>query len=167
MTIGELLGFMNMNPIYPGIFFILLPIAAFLGNVMSGKDGHQSPWCIYYAALVYLAVIPGIFAVLLNLYHILFEKRSIYDVNIMVQLLPIVSMIFTLMIIKRNVSFSDIPGFGKMTGFVSIISMLMLAFFILEKAHLLVFSYLPIHWILIMLIVMFGVVHLGLKRMLR
>lgn len=155
---------MGNNPFYPLFFFFILPVAALLARFMAKGDGHLSPWCIFYSALIYLSVIPGIFAILLNFYHMLFEKRSIYSMNIMVDVLPIVSMILTLFLIKKNVDFKDIPGFGKMTSFLGTLAGLMFLFFILEKMHLIVFSYLPIQWMVIALVVAFVAIRLFTKK---
>ena len=165
MTLGEFISYLGDNPYYPLFFFFILPIAALLGNYMAKGEGHETPWCVYYSVLIYLVVVPGIFAILLNLYHILFEKRSIYEVNVMVEILPVLSMVLTLFVIKKNVSFDDIPGFGKMTSFLSLVTILMLAFFLLEKTHLIVFSYLPFQYVLLILAVVFFVIRLGTKKL--
>ena len=163
MTLGEFIGYLGNNPVYAFVIFFLLPFAAFLGNIMAKGEGEESPWCIYYSALIYLTVIPGIFAILLNIYHVLIEKGSLYEMNLMVQILPIVSMIVTLVLIKKNVAFHKIPGFGSMTTFLSTMTGLMVLFYIVEKSHLIVFSYLPFHWLIIMLVVLFLVIRYGTK----
>jgi len=164
MTLGEFISFMGANPFYPIFFFFIMPIAALLAKYMAKGEGHLSPWCIFYSVLIYLAVIPGIFSILLNLYHILFEKRSIYDMNVLVQVLPILSMLLTLYLVKKNVDFKDIPGFGKMTSFLGTLAGLMFLFFILEKMHLIVFSYLSVQWLIGLLVVAFIAIRYGTKK---
>lgn len=165
MTLGELIGHLGDNSFYPIFYFLILPFSALLGNFMAKGEGHESPWCFFYTVLIYLSVIPGIFAILLNLYHMMFEKRSIYQMNIMIDILPIVSMIITLILIKRNVPFSAIPGFGKMTGFLSIVACIMVLFFFIEKTNLFIFSALPFIWIIVILIVIFAAISLGTKKL--
>lgn len=164
MTLGEFISYLGGNPFYPLFYFFILPVAALLASFMAKGEGHLSPWCIFYSVLIYLSVIPGIFAILLNLYHVFFEKRSIYNMNLMVDVLPIVSMIVSLFLIKKNVDFKDIPGFGKMTAFLGTLAGLMLIFFVLDKMHLLVFSYLPIQWLVLALIVAFVAIRLVTKK---
>jgi hypothetical protein len=151
MTLGELIGFLEGHPYYVIFYFFAIPFAAFLSNILGKGEGQLNPWCSFYAVLIYLSVIPGVFAILLNLYHILFENTSIYDVNIMVQLVPILSMFLSLYIIKKNVEYSQIPGFGKITAFASSIAAIMVLLFILDKARILIFSYIP--FVLLFLIV--------------
>jgi len=164
MTLGDLITQFGDNPFYPVFYFLIIPFSALLGNIMAKGEGHDSPWCYFYTALIYLSVIPGIFAILLNLYHMMFEKRSIYETNIMIDILPILSMFVTLLLIKRNVPFSAIPGFGKMTGFLSIIACVMVLFFFIEKTNLFIFSALPFVWIIVILVVMFAVIRIGTKK---
>lgn len=165
MTLGELVQVLGENSFYPIFLFLILPFSALLGNIMAKGEGHESPWCFFYTALIYLSVIPGIFSILLNLFHMMFEKRSIYQTNMVTDILPIVSMIVTLILIKRNVPFSAIPGFGKMTGFLSIVACIMVLFFFVEKTNLFIFSALPFTWILIILLVVFAVIRLGTKKL--
>jgi len=165
MTLGELISQVGNNSFYPIFYFLILPFSALLGNFMAKGEGHESPWCFFYTVLIYLSVIPGIFAILLNLYHMMFEKRSIYETNIMTDILPIISMFVTLILIKRNVPFSAIPGFGKMTGFLSIIACVMVLFFFIEKTNLFIFSALPFIWIIVILVLIFAAIRLGTKKM--
>lgn len=163
MSLGEFVQFLGNNPYYPIFYFIALPLAAYLALKLGKGEGHLSPWCNFYTVLIYLSVIPGIFALLLNFYHLLFEKMSIYDVNLMTQFLPIASMLLTLFLIKKNVSFDEIPGFGKMTGFVSMMAGIMVIFFILNKMRLIAFTYVPFIWVIILLIIVYLIVRYGAK----
>ena len=165
MTLGELIKFLTENPYYPLFFLFAIPLGAFLANKLGKGEGHLNPWCIFYSSLIYLSVIPGVFALLLNLYHMLFEAKSIYDVNIMIQVLPIVSMFLTLYLIKQNVDFDQIPGFGKITSFVSIMAGLMVIFFILDKIRIIAFTYIPIIWVIIMLVLIYFGIRYGTKKL--
>jgi len=113
----------------------------------------------------YMVAVPAVFSVILNVYHILFEKISIYDANIFSQILPIISMLLTFFIIKRNVKFSDIPGFGKLTGFVGTVTGVMLIMFVLNKMHLIAFTMVPFHYVIIILVLLFVVIRFGTKKL--
>ncbi len=167
MTLGEFINFMGENSFYPLFYFFILPVAALIAAFMAKGEGHLNPWNVFYSVLVYMTVIPGIFAILLNLYHLFFEKRSIYNMNMMIEVLPVISMILTLFLIKKNVNYNDIPGFGKLTGLLGTIGGVMLIFFVLDKMRLLVFSYLPIQYLVIALVVMFVAIRFLTKRVFR
>ena len=163
MTLGELIGFLEHNPLYLLFYFAGIPLAAFLSNILGKDEGHLNPWCSFYSVLIYLSVIPGVFAVLLNLYHVLFENTSIYDINLMIQILPIASMALSLFIIKRNVDFDNIPGFGKITAFAGWMAGIMVVFFFIDKARLFIFSYIPFIVLVILLVAIYLIIRYGTK----
>ena len=167
MTVGELIDFLGSNPYYTVFYCISIPLAAALANLMSKDEAELNPWCSFYAMLIYMSVIPGVFAILLNLYHFLFENTSIYDVNIMTQILPIISMVLSLYLIKQNIGFDEIPGFDKLTGFAGMMAGLMIIFFILDKARIVAFTYVPFLWIILILIILYLVIRYGTKFLFR
>jgi len=165
MTLGEFFGFINENPFYIVFYFAALPLAAFLANVFGKGEGHLSPWCVFYSVVLYMVAVPGIFSIILNLYHMLFENISIYDANIISQILPILSMVATFFLVKQNVSFDEIPGFGKLTGFLSSVAGVMLIMFILNKVHLIAFTYVKFHYIILLLVALFIFIRFGTKKL--
>ena len=69
MTLQELFDSLAAKPIPVVVFFILLPIAAAIGGKIASNDEvRQSPWNYFYATLVYLTCVPGIFALVLCFY---------------------------------------------------------------------------------------------------
>ena len=167
MTLGELLEFLGSNPYYTVFYFVAIPLGAFLANMLSKGEAKLNPWCSFYALLVYLSVIPGVFAILLNLYHLLFENTSIYEVNLMTQILPILSMVLSLYLIKQNIDFDDIPGFDKLAGFAGMMGGLMVIFFFLDKTRLIAFTYIPFLWIVGILIILYLVIRYGTSMVLK
>jgi len=163
MTLGDFFSAVNSNPYYIVFYFLAIPFAAFLGNIFAKGEGHQNPWCVFYASLIYMVAIPGIFSLILNIYHMLFENISIYDANIFSQILPIISMAVTFILIKQNVDFDQIPGFGKLTGFISTVTAVMLIMFILNKMHLIAFTYVKFHYIILMLVGLFILIRYGTR----
>jgi len=163
MTFGDFLQYINDNPYFIVFYFLAIPFTAFLINIMGKGEGEKSPWCGIYASLIYMVTIPGIFSILLNLYHMLFEKQSIYDANIIAQVLPIISMVVTIFLIKQNVEFKLIPGFGKLTSFLGTVTAVMLILFLINKTHLIAFTYVKFHYIIIMLVVLFVALRYGTR----
>lgn len=114
---------------------------------------------------MYLACIPGIFAITLNIYLFLFERRSIFEADIFSQILPIIVMIITLLLIRRNTCFEDIPGFNRLGGLLLIIGALLSAMWFLDKTHIVVFSYMPFYVVLIILVVLLIAIRFGTKAL--
>ncbi|MCB0518754.1 MAG: hypothetical protein H6577_03870 [Lewinellaceae bacterium] len=143
MTLQAFFDLLSAHPAWILAFFILLPMTALLlGWIAKGAE-YESPWSYAYSTLIYLACVPGIFAVTLSVYVFVFERRSIFQTDIYTQVLPIVSMIATLLIIRRTVDLDSIPGFDKITGLIVVIFAVFSIFWVLDKTHIWVVSYLP------------------------
>lgn len=139
MTLQNVLDLVGQNPIYPLFYFVALPCLAWLAGLFSKEDGNFPPWNYLYAVLIYAVCIPGIFALTLNVYLFLFERRSIFQADIFAQILPIFSMIATLFIIRKNADFDYIPGFERIWGFVLMITASMAFMWFLDRTHIIAF----------------------------
>ena len=164
MTLQQLIDRLGDNPQLILIYFSALPLVAFLAGIMGRNEGHLAPWKYLYAMLVYLACIPGIFAVALNVYLFLFERRSIFEFDVYTQILPFFVMLLTLWLIRRNVSFDYIPGFGKISGLVLMIFATISVMWIVDRTRIVVFSYLRFEYVLVLFLGLLGLMMLGWRR---
>ena len=164
MTLGQFFEVCSQNSSIVLFYFFALPFTAGLSWLFGKGEGSLSPWKYLYSVLVYLACIPGIFAVTLNIYLFLFERRSVMDANIYTQILPILCMFVTLWLVRRNVCFDDIPGFDKIGSLVFVLTVLIILLWILEKTHIFVFTYLPFYQFILIFIVALVLLRFGLKR---
>jgi hypothetical protein len=167
MTLQECFDMLSANPSVLVFFFCAVPLTAILAGELDRNEGHLPPWKYLYSALIYLATVPGIFAATLIIYLFLFENMSIMDFNIYTQFLPIVSMIITLWIVKKNVELDRIPGFDKLSTLMFIILVIFMAMWILNKMRFVVFSHLPLYWVVIIFIVIMIVLRFGLDKLSR
>src|SRR5689334_15378254 len=79
------------------IFFIAPPVIAWIcGRIHGPGLGGNTPWKYIYSVLVYLVCIPGLFSSVLTGYTVFFERADMRNVNIVVYILPIISMVVTL-----------------------------------------------------------------------
>lgn len=143
MTLSQLFISISKNPWPLALYFILMPVIAWLVGLVSTGSRDVKFWSYIYAVLVYAICIPGIFAVTLNIYLFLFERQSIWQANIIMQFLPVISMGLTLMLIKSKIPFSIIPGFGKISGFLTLITALIGLMWFFDRIHLVTFTYVP------------------------
>ena len=96
---------------------VAIPAVSFLVGISHRSgEGRNPPWKFSYAVLVYLACIPGIFAAVLTAYTMFFSKENLLDANPLIYFLPIATMIATLVVIRKRVSFDDVPGFDRLSG---------------------------------------------------
>ncbi|NNF35506.1 MAG: hypothetical protein HKN68_15460 [Saprospiraceae bacterium] len=164
MTLGQFLDLLAQNPTVPLFFYVALPLTAFLASVFGKGEGAESPWNYMYTIVVYLACVPGIFAITLNVYLFLFERQSIMDTDLFTQILPIVCMILTMWLVRRNVEFDDIPGFDKLSGLFIIITALITLMWICEKTRIFAITIIPFHYFLILFIILIVGFTYGWKR---
>lgn len=165
MTLGEFFNMCGENPALLLGFFLLIPLVALLALLFSNGQGHLSPWKYLYSILIYLVAIPGIFAVTLSVYLFLFERRSIMDTNVYTQILPIVSMMATFILIRKQVDLDLVPGFDRLSGLVTILSVLIILMWIIDKTHMYSITFMPFYVVVLILVIGFLLVRMGLKRL--
>ncbi|MFK7980445.1 MAG: hypothetical protein AB8G86_10715 [Saprospiraceae bacterium] len=165
MTLKDFFELLSVNPAYIIGFFLLIPLAAFIGTVIGKGEEDETVWQIYYSTLIYLVAVPGIFSVTLNIYLFLFERRSVMDADVFTQILPIFSMFATLMIIRKSINLDKIPGFGKLSGLIWMVGAVLLIMWFMEKTRIYVFSYMPVQYVLFILIGLIVVFRMGWGRL--
>jgi len=165
MTLGEFFAELAKNPEILIFFFVVCPLTALLALWLGRGEGHISPWKYLYSFLVYLVCIPGIFAVTLNIYLFLFERQSIFDADLYTQILPIICMIATLMLIRKNVSFEEIPGFGKLGALMLIIGILLIMMWFADRTHVIAISFIPFWQVFVGFFVLLGLIMLATKHL--
>ena len=164
MTLQELFLTVGENQNYAIVFFVSIPIIAFFIGLIGGTKDHLAPYKYIYSILIYLVSIPGIFAVALSIYKFLFQRGDIMQTDLLLQVLPIVSLIITVSIMRNNIKLGFIPGFDKISGLWLMLFATMFFMWLLEKIHIVVFSYLPFQYLLGIFGVLFLIIYLGWKR---
>lgn len=149
MSLNEVFDSLERNPLPILLYFVALPLIAWIMGAAAQDGRHIDTWRYLYAVLVYAVCIPGIFAVTLNVYLFLFERQSIWEADLLLQFLPILSMVLTLILIKGKMSFDRIPGFGKIAGFLTIIAALIGIMWFFDRLRLVAFTYVPFSALLI------------------
>ena len=165
MTLGQFFNALSDNPSVVCFLFVAVPLTAFLASIFGKDEGAVSPWKELYTILVYLTCIPGIFAITLNIYLFLFERQSIMDTNIYTQIMPILSMVLTLWLVRKNVKFEEIPGFDKIGGLITIIAALIIFMWILEKTHIYAITIVPFTYFILFFVALLIAIRFGWKKM--
>ena len=167
MTLQDAINWIGQNANLAIFYMLLPPFTALVMSVLAKGEGHLSPWRYLYSVLIYAVCIPGVFSVAFNAYFFLFERRSILESDLFTQILPIFSMIATLLIIRRNTDLNNIPGFDNIGGLVTIISSVMVIMWFLDKVRIVIFSYLPFWQLIAILVGLVLIVRYGWWRMTR
>jgi hypothetical protein len=165
MTLGEFFEMVGRNPGLLIAYFLIIPLIALLAMLFSKGQGHLSPWKYLFMVLVYAVCIPGIFAVSLSVYLFLFERRAIMDTNMYTQVLPIFSMVLTLVLIRKQVDLDKIPGFDKISGLITVLSVLIALMWIIDKTHIYSITFMPFWVVVLILIGGFLLIRAGFRKL--
>ncbi len=137
MSVRELIAAIGEYQIAVAATLAAVPVLAFVVTLLHPKgEGGQSPWRYIYALLVYFACLPGIMAAVLTGYTMMFIKANLLDANAVVYFLPIVSMVVTLMVMKRQVDFDEIPGFDRLSGLMVLLGITFMILLAIEKTRI-------------------------------
>lgn len=164
MTLQQFFSWIQQNSIFVLYYYTALLFLTLLLNSIAENKGQLYPWNWIYSTIIYLVCIPGIFAVTLNVYFFLFEKRSIMDAELLLQFLPIVMMLVTIYYIQKNVTLDDIPGFEKLFGLIWIIGVILSLMWVVDRTHLYAISFVPFYYVLIFIIASIFILRYFTKR---
>ena len=164
MTLNDLFTFLSEHPVYTIGYIILIPAITGIIGILVPEKGGEKPWNYFYMFLLYLISIPGIFAITLLVYSFLFERTSIYDIDLITHVLPVISMVATIWLTRRNVNLDDVPGFDKLTGLIMMITTVLVLLWVLDKTRIVIFSYLPFVYVLLIIVALLLIFRWGLKR---
>ena len=140
MTTRDLIQWAGQHPVLLLLVFVVPPVLAWLAGWLHGKEqGQLSPWKYIYSVLVYLVCVPGMFAGVITAYTLFFSHENLLDANLLVYFLPIVSMIVTLVLIRKNVSFDDVPGFDRLSGLMVMVGCSFVMALAIQKTRIFLF----------------------------
>ena len=165
MTLGELFDYLAAHPVLI-LGVLLLPVltALFAGIVGRGR-GYTEPWRTVYAVCIYASCVPGIFALSLLVYLFLFERQSVFALDLVTQLAPIIAMTATVLLVRRNVDLDYVPGFDRLSGLLAAIAGVFFLMYVVERFRWITFTYLPAGAVLLVFAAVLAAVVWGGRRL--
>jgi hypothetical protein len=140
MTGRELVTLVGSNPLLLAVVLGAPPIAALVAGPLHGAGkGASGAWKYLYSAVIYATCIPGMLAAVLTGYSLFLTRENVLDVNVLVYIAPIVTMVATLIIVRRNVSFDLVPGFDRLSGLMTMIAMTFVVVLAISKTRIFLF----------------------------
>ena len=166
MTLQEFLGYLGDHPGAVAGYFAGLPLFAWIIGAIDNDRGHVAPWNYFYSGIIYLSSIPGIFVLALNVYLFLFERRSILELDLISQVLPVLSMIFSLAIIRRNVDLAYVPGFEKLSGLLLLLTAVIAMMWLADRTQVIAFIRMRFEAVVIVFLLIFLMTRWSIRRLL-
>lgn len=138
MTTREFIDWVGALPSWAILAaFVAPPALSFLLRFLHGREnGKDAPWRYFYALLVYWVCVPGVFATVVVGYMLFFTNENLLDQNLLLYVLPPVSMAVTLALIRKIVSFDDVPGFDRLSGLIAVIAVTFVLVLAIHKTRL-------------------------------
>jgi len=169
MTARELINIVGALPKWSVLLAFLAPplIAYILGYVHGRENGKESPWKYIYTVMVYWVCIPGVLSGVLTGYTLFFTRENLLDRDLTVYFLPIITMIATLVLIRKNVNFADIPGFDRISGLITVIAVTFIFVLAIQKTRLWVFFGGSIYLLGSLIIGLFAFLQWGMNTLFR
>src|SRR5207247_7604242 len=72
-------------------------------------------------------------------YTLFFSWEKLLDANLLVYLLPIASMVATLVLIRKHVAFDDGPGFDRLSGLMVMVGCSFVIALVIQKTKIWIF----------------------------
>ncbi len=168
MTARELVMFASQYPWHLTAYFVVVPVLSVLVGIAHGPGrGILAPWKYLYSLLIHLACVPGILATILTGYALFFTRENLLDANLVVYIFPIVSMALTLILIRRTVSFDDIPGFDRISGLIVLLAVTFVLVLGIQRTRIWLFFGSSIYTIIALVAVLFALLKWGAYMLFR
>jgi len=140
MTTRDLIQWAGQHPMGLLLAFGVPPVLAWLAGQTHGRgQGGVAPWKYLYSGLVYLVCVPGMFAGVITAYTLFFSHENLLDANLLVYFLPLAAMVATLVLIRKNVSFAEVPGFDRLSGLMVMVACSFVIALVIQKTRIFVF----------------------------
>lgn len=163
MTLKDCFDLVATQPEYLLAFFSAIPLTALFFNLLNRNKAHLAPWRYVYSTLIYLVSLPGIFSIAFTIYLFLFERRSILQSDVYVQIVPVVSIIVTLWIVRAKTRLAYIPGVGRLFGLIAMILASFAIMWMIDRTRIIAFTYIPFHYLLAAFLGFWVVIWIGWK----
>ncbi len=139
MTTREFLLLLSQNP-WPTIAFLAgVPALTLLWSLFHSRQASRlAPWKYGYSFFTYAATVPGVVSLVILGYSVFFSRENLLDRDLLTTFGPPVSMTVTLLLIRQRLSFADVPGFGRLSGFITLVALSFAAALALDKTRIFV-----------------------------
>ncbi len=167
MTLHQLYDYLAAHPLATLAYFLFPPMLAFFVSIVGKGRGYENPWRSVYAVLIFMVSIPGVFTATLLVYLFLFERQSVWHIDLLTQVVPLVSMVSTLWLIQRNVDLAYVPGFGRLSGLLAMIAGLLFIMYLSQHFRWITFTYMPASAVVLGFVVVLLLMLWGWRRLAR
>jgi len=148
--------------------FIAPPVLIWIVSVFHRRqNGIDPPWNYIYSFFVYLVCVPGMFSCVLTAYSMFFVRQNLLQVNFIIYFFPILGMIVTLVIVKKNVNWDQLPGIDRLYALMILIAVSFAIALAIQKSRIWIFFGGSIGTLLVLSIFFFALLKWGMHMLFR
>ena len=138
MTVADLINLLSSYSKQVIALFCFIPAFSFIyGKIHAPGKGVLAPHKYIYSVLIYSSCVPGMLAAIIVGYSVFFLRTNLLEVNFFIYFLPIISLVVTLVIIRKNVELDDIPGFDRLVGLCTLLGITFVLTLLIMKTRIL------------------------------
>ncbi|MCK5803905.1 MAG: hypothetical protein KAI66_13790 [Lentisphaeria bacterium] len=168
MSIEDLIQKLGSHPVLL-LCALAFPVATafLLPRLHKPGQGETGVWRYLYSILIHYATFPGVLACVLTGYQLFIQRGNLLSVNLLVYFLPIGVMMATLFLVTRAVDLDRIPGFDRLSGFVTTIAIAFTIALVILKLRIGLLFFSSIWTFLLLAAILYGLFRAGLRTMAR
>jgi hypothetical protein len=169
VTIQDGINFLGQ---YPGVVAGTLAappaVAWVLGFFQpAGKRLASSPLQWLYSTVIYSACVPGMLAATLMAYSMFFIRSNVLQMNLLVTLVPLATMVLTIFLVGRKVDFTPLPGFERLWSLIVVLALTFFLMIVLDRFRLMVIFGGSLGMLAVIGVVFFVIMRTALKKLFR
>lgn len=164
MTTHELLVLASANPQILAAALGGPVVAALALQVTPALTRPRGSLATLWSLVVYAACVPGICAVTVLLYLLLFDRRDLMNLDVLAVFGPIAAMIATLGLAGRKADIGSLPGVDRLGGMLMMLGATFLMIFFLDRTRILVMFHGSIWSLLAIGVALFLVFRFGMLK---
>lgn len=135
MTLQELAGLAGSHPSAVSLYFLAPPALIWLvTRLRGGASPGGTPWRWLYSAALYAVSIPGLLAILMAAEQLI--RGGLMQMDLLLHLLPLASLVITLLLFWNLPNPESIPGFRRVSGFLGLFLLTAVAGFLLMRTRI-------------------------------
>ncbi|MFC1885897.1 hypothetical protein ACFLZM_02435 [Thermodesulfobacteriota bacterium] len=120
--------------------FAAPPILVLIANAFyRQKKSITPPGNYLYAFFVYLVCTPGVLSCVLTAYALFFTRRNLLTVNLFIYFFPILSMIVTLILVRKTVALDKLPGVDRLYALMILLAVSFAVALFIQKTRIWIF----------------------------
>lgn len=135
MTLQELAGLAASHPVAVSLYFLAPPALIWLvTRLRGGSSPGGTPWRWLYSVALYTVSIPGLLAILMAADQ--FMRGGLMQMDLLLHVLPLISLVITLLLFWNLPNPESIPGFRRVSGFLGLFLITAVAGFLLMRTRI-------------------------------